>query len=181
MPNDHLGGVNEVNPDYPQEVLAALRAFPGEDPGSQYNRAAILSSYFQETGQRQAIDQALSLFRAAVSRMPPGHPRSGMVFTGLVSCCIIRFDAFGDTQDLAEAISWADMALSVTPPGHDDRRGVLTKHGLAYLTSHQRFGGRADLEQAGPAAAAIHRAVSALRADKPRRPDLWAPYLHIGP
>lgn len=35
--------------------------------------------------------------------------------------------------------------------------------------------------QAGPAAAAIHRAVSALRADKPRRPDLWAPYLHIGP
>jgi CHAT domain-containing protein len=38
--------------------------------------------------------------------------------------------------------------------------------------------GRLD---AGRAAPAIHRAVAALRARHPRRPDLWAPYLHIGP
>jgi TPR repeat protein len=34
---------------------------------------------------------------------------------------------------------------------------------------------------AGRAATAIHRAVEALRAREPGRPDLWAPYLHIGP
>jgi tetratricopeptide (TPR) repeat protein len=34
---------------------------------------------------------------------------------------------------------------------------------------------------AGRAATAIHRAVEALRARAPFRPDLWAPYLHIGP
>jgi hypothetical protein len=38
--------------------------------------------------------------------------------------------------------------------------------------------GRPD---AGRAAVAIHHAVEALRARQPRRPDLWAPYLHIGP
>jgi CHAT domain-containing protein len=31
------------------------------------------------------------------------------------------------------------------------------------------------------AAAAIHRAAGSLKARHPRRPDLWAPYLHIGP
>jgi CHAT domain-containing protein len=31
------------------------------------------------------------------------------------------------------------------------------------------------------AAAAIHGAAGALKALHPRRPDLWAPYLHIGP
>jgi hypothetical protein len=35
--------------------------------------------------------------------------------------------------------------------------------------------------EASRAASAVHRAVAALRTDKPRRPDLWAPYLHIGP
>ena len=34
---------------------------------------------------------------------------------------------------------------------------------------------------ASRAAIAIHRAVEALRAREPSRPDLWAPYLHIGP
>jgi tetratricopeptide (TPR) repeat protein len=38
--------------------------------------------------------------------------------------------------------------------------------------------GRLD---ASRAAAAIHRAVEALRERQPSRPDLWAPYLHIGP
>jgi len=38
--------------------------------------------------------------------------------------------------------------------------------------------GRLD---ASHAAAAIHHAVEALRAREPSRPDLWAPYLHIGP
>lgn len=35
--------------------------------------------------------------------------------------------------------------------------------------------------EASRAASAVHRAVAVLRTDKPRRPDLWAPYLHIGP
>jgi tetratricopeptide (TPR) repeat protein len=137
-----------MDPDYPQELLAALRAFPSEDPAHLFNRGVILSAYFQETGQRPAIDQALTFFRAAASRMPPSHPRNGMVFTGLVACRITRFDAFGDPQDLAEAVSWADRAVSATPPGHADRPDVLTKHGLAYLTRHERFGDRADLEEA---------------------------------
>ena len=34
---------------------------------------------------------------------------------------------------------------------------------------------------ASGAALAIHRAVDALREREPSRPDLWAPYLHIGP
>ena len=34
---------------------------------------------------------------------------------------------------------------------------------------------------ASRAATAIHRAVEALKARSPKRPDLWAPYLHIGP
>jgi tetratricopeptide (TPR) repeat protein len=38
--------------------------------------------------------------------------------------------------------------------------------------------GRLDADRA---AVAIHRAVAALRARSPLRPDLWAPYLHIGP
>ena len=137
-----------MDPHYPQELLAALRAFPSEDPAHLFNRGVILSAYFQETGQRPAIDQALTFFRAAASRMPPSHPRNGMVFTGLVACRITRFDAFGDPQDLAEAVSWADRAVSATPPGHADRPDVLTKHGLAYLTRYERFGDRADLEQA---------------------------------
>jgi tetratricopeptide (TPR) repeat protein len=137
-----------VDPDYPHEVLAALRAFPSEDPGHLFNRGVILSSYFQESGQRRAIDEALTLFRTAASRIPPGHPRSGMVFTGLVTCYVRRFDAFGETRDLAEAVNWADKALGATPPGNDDRPDVLTQHGLAYLTRYERFGDRADLEQA---------------------------------
>lgn len=38
--------------------------------------------------------------------------------------------------------------------------------------------GRLDADHA---AVAIHHAVAALRARRPSRPDLWAPYLHIGP
>lgn len=147
--------VSETEPGLvPPEVARILgtpaqgAAAVGDDPGALYNQGVLLLNEFEETSQQPTIDQALALFREAASRIPPGHPRRGLIFAGLTGACIIRFDAFGDIQDLDQAVNQGDEAVRATPASNGDRPDALSKSGMAYLTRYQRFGEITDLETA---------------------------------
>ena len=120
----------------------------GEDPGSVYNRAVHLFNEFQQTGQRPAIDQALTLFGRAADAIPADHPRRGMFLSGLGGAYLARYEAFGETADLGQAIDWGSAAVRAIPAGHDDHPDALTNLGMAFVTRYQRYGDTADLDEA---------------------------------
>jgi tetratricopeptide (TPR) repeat protein len=159
-----------VPPDVAR-ILATPKADPGaaaEDPGSLFNRGVLLLNEFQQTAERPAIDQALAYFHEAAKRIPQGHPRRGIILTGLAAAFIVRCDAFGDARDAEEAVNWGEEAVLAAPAGSDDRPDALTKLGMAFVTRYQRSGNEADLEQA------ISRCVEAARhaVGHPRGADL---------
>ena len=81
-----------------------------------------------------------------------------------------------ETIHLAAALQFAGYrhVIATAWSISDDHAPEVAKDTYAELAAT----GQLD---ASRAAAAIHRAVEALRAHEPSRPDLWAPYLHIGP
>lgn len=143
--------VGQRQPDLvPADVsrILGLSQSANQDAGSIYNSGVRLLNEFQQDGQRPTIDQALTFFHRAADAIPAGHPRRGILLSGLGSAYMRRFEAFGDIADLDQAIHWGSEAVRATPVGHADRPDVLTNLGMAHLARHERFGDRADLDEA---------------------------------
>ena len=143
--------VGQTQPNLVPADVAQILGMPqpaSQDPGNLYNRGVRLLNDFQQTGQRSTIDEAVTLFHRAADAIPSGHPRRGMLLSGLGTAYMTRFESFADTADLDRAINYGSEAAQATPTGHDDRPDALTNLGMAYLTRYQRFGNRADLDEA---------------------------------
>jgi CHAT domain-containing protein len=133
-------------PDEIARILETARP-ENQDLASLYNRGVHLFNDFQQTGQRSAIDQALTLFHRTADVTPADHPRRGLVLSGLGAGYMARFESFGDTADLDRAITRGSEAVQATLVGHEDRPHALTNLGMAYLTRYQRFENSADLDE----------------------------------
>jgi tetratricopeptide (TPR) repeat protein len=128
--------------------ILGMPQLASEDPGTVYNRGVLLLNQFQQTGQRSTIDEAVASFHRAADALPVGHPRRGVLLSGLGAAYMTRFESFADDADLDRSIQWGSEAAQATPAGHNDRPDVLTNLGMAYLTRYQRFGNRADSDEA---------------------------------
>jgi CHAT domain-containing protein len=81
-----------------------------------------------------------------------------------------------ETIHLAAAMQFAGYrhVIATAWSISDDHAPAVAKDTYTKLAAT----GRLDPDRA---AIAIHYAVEALRTRRPSRPDLWAPYLHVGP
>lgn len=119
-----------------------------QDPAFLYNNGVRLLNFFQQTGQRSAIDQAIASFRAAVAAIPAGHPHLGAFLSIAGLAYRMRFQLTYDEADLAESIRYAEATVRTMPAGHPDSARDLANLAGAYQLRFGRSGDRADLDRA---------------------------------
>lgn len=129
------------------------------------NLGTLLLSLFDHTGERDALDEAITLSRVAVDTAPPGHSKRGMfqsnLGVALVHCARLSDDA-ADAREAAGVLEGALEVISADDPG---RALTLLAQGAAYARSFELGDGEALLPglAAFQDAAAMENAPTAAR------------------
>ena len=87
-------------------------------------RAKKLNRRFNESGDKEALEKAISMGRRALDLVPIPHRHSYMA--NLATPLWDRYEARGNSADLDEAIQMERDALELVPLGHQVRsaRGI---------------------------------------------------------
>ncbi|KAH7923276.1 hypothetical protein BV22DRAFT_1130775, partial [Leucogyrophana mollusca] len=115
---------------------------------SVHDIARTKYSDFQESHQREKLDEAIDHCRVSLDLRPAGHPERSTSLIRLAFTLSTRFDQFGDRADLEEAIGLERAALVLCPPGHPDRSMSLNNLASTLSTRFKQFGDKADLDEA---------------------------------
>jgi tetratricopeptide (TPR) repeat protein len=94
------------------------------------------------------LDEAISLFREAVSDTPESHPDLPMFLSGLAYAALARFKRTGELADAGEAVDAGRRAVQSIPAGHPMRPQYLLCLGTALVHRSHRTEGEADLDEA---------------------------------
>ena len=98
-----------------REALSLRPPGHSDRSDSLNNLAVDLRSRFEQTGQRQNLEEAIELDREALSLLPPGHSDRSGSLNSLANELHSRFGQTGQLQDLEEAIELYREALSLQP------------------------------------------------------------------
>ena len=113
-----------------------------------YNRGNSYLTRFQETGDLQDIDRAISHYQKAVEPTPSGDADLPDYLSNLGSSYVLRFEHVGDLQDIDHAIFHHQRAVESTPSGHVDLPDHLNNLGTSYLQRFEHKGDFQDLDYA---------------------------------
>ena len=103
------------------EPLRRLYQQPGgpggnTDPGAAADRARARFSAYQDSGQLPLLWEALTLFRAAVTATPAGHPDRAGYLSGLGGAMLKLAERTGDAGLLEQAVRTHRAAAAAAPP-----------------------------------------------------------------
>ena len=120
----------------------------------------MLFTRFGQSGQREDLDEAISLHREALGLRAAPHPDRSRSLNNLAICAFTRFGQSGQREDLDEAISLHREALGLLPAPHPDRSSSLNNLAIVLSTRFGQSGQREDLDEA----ISLHREALGLRA-----------------
>jgi tetratricopeptide (TPR) repeat protein len=92
---------------------------------------------FEDTGNLQDIDYAISNHQKAVASTPSGHADLSSRLNNLGTSYLCRFEHTGNLQDIDHAISYQQKAVDSTPSGHAHLASRLNNLGNSYLAHFQ--------------------------------------------
>jgi tetratricopeptide (TPR) repeat protein len=101
---------------------------------------------FEESGQQEDIDEALSLHRAALRLLPAAHPNRPVCLGNIANALRARFEILHQQEDIDDSISLHRDVLQLQPAPHPDRRRLLNNLAAALGTRFKRTGQREDLD-----------------------------------
>jgi hypothetical protein len=138
----------------------------GYDPVRWTSRALDLYTWYEQTGDMQALEETLLLLRAAVGAMPAGHPNNLTALANLGAGLHSLAELTGSDEALAEAVTVARAAVGATPVTDPARPMRLSTLGGSLATLFQRTG---EDEAIREAAAVLREAAVTTSADDPWR------------
>ena len=118
------------------------------DPGAAADRARAQFAAYQGSGQLSLLWEALTLFRAAVTATPAGHPDGAGYLSGLGGAMLRLAERTGDAGMLEQAVRAHRAAAAAAPAGHPDRTAVLANLGATLQKLGERTGDTAPLQEA---------------------------------
>ena len=131
------------------------------------NLANALRTRFDQLGQREDLDEAISLHRGALELRTAPHPDRPGSLNNLANALRRRFDQLGQREDLDKAISLHRQALELFPAPHPDRPSSLNNLANTLSTRFHQLGKHEDLDEA----ISLHRqALELFPAPHPNRP-----------
>ncbi|KAG9021406.1 hypothetical protein FRB95_002167 [Tulasnella sp. JGI-2019a] len=111
------------------DTLVSDESDPETRAASLYNLALDLWDRFEQTGDRDDLDESIKYHQAALNLRPEGHPDRGSSLNNLAVGLGTRFKQTGDRDDLDESIKYHQAALNLRPEGHPDRGCCLSQVG----------------------------------------------------
>ena len=121
--------------------------------------ANLLQTRFEQLGQPEDLDNAISLHRHALELQPAGHPDRSASLNNLGTSLHTRFEQSGQLEDLDEAMSLLRDALELFPAGHPNRSDSLNNLANSLQTRFEHSGQLEDLGMA----ISLHRDALELR------------------
>jgi CHAT domain/Tetratricopeptide repeat len=109
--------------------LAMSAPDPDTDPAVLVNHAINLIQAYERGGQRDLLDQAVTLFRAALAATPQDHPDRVGRLNNLGNALRTLFDRTGDQDTLVEAVQLGRDAVAAIPQNHPHRAMCLSNVG----------------------------------------------------
>ncbi|KAH7923124.1 hypothetical protein BV22DRAFT_1130904, partial [Leucogyrophana mollusca] len=103
---------------------------------------------FEESNQREKLDEAVDHYRVSLDLRPVGHPEHFTSLSCLAFALFTRFNRFGDRADLDGAMELSRAALVLCPPGHPEHSWSLNNLASTLYTRFNQFGDTADLDEA---------------------------------
>ena len=175
--DDMAAAARYLTPAYraaPGSVPPALREFlanrearasdTGTDPDVMTDRAADLFRAYQRTGQPGPLEQAITLFRAALVATPADHRNRARPLSNLGVALLALFERTGELSVLTEAVQAGRDAVAAFPRNHPERAAVMNNLGIALRILSERTGNQTAL---GEAVQAGRDAVAATPRDHP--------------
>ncbi len=90
------------------------------------NLATSLTTRFDQSGEQEDLDEAISLHRDALEELrPAGHPTRSTSLNNLAISLATRFKQSGEQEDIDEAIPLLRHPLELQPAGHPNRSTSL--------------------------------------------------------
>jgi len=135
------------------ESLRRLYQQPGgpgsnTDPGAAADWARARYSAYEDSGQLPLLWEALTLFRAAVTATPAGHPDRAGYLSGLGGAMLRLAERTGDAGLLEQTVRAHRAAAAAAPAGYPDRAAVLANLGASLQKLGERTGDTAPLQEA---------------------------------
>ncbi|KAL5479010.1 hypothetical protein ACEPAI_2298 [Sanghuangporus weigelae] len=118
-------------------------------------------SRFEESGNREDLDQAIAFRQTALDSCPNNNSYLSETMFGLALFLYSRFERWGATEDLERSINLDRDALALRPEGHPDRDLSLNNLAMSLKTRFDQSGTMRDLEDA----IALKRSALDLRPD----------------
>jgi tetratricopeptide (TPR) repeat protein len=132
--------------DSQEPLPGALDDRAGRNPETAANTASLTNqaidvfNAYHSTGQRELLDRAVALFRAALAAAPEGHPDRTACLSNLVGALRALFECIGEREVLVEAVRIGLAAVEATATDHPDRAGLLNNLGSTLQTLFERTG-----------------------------------------
>ncbi|KAG8899312.1 hypothetical protein FRB99_006812 [Tulasnella sp. 403] len=139
--------------DLSRAVELLQRALQGMQPGrpdrpTVLNLANALAMRHQENGDSHDMDNAIGLYREALSTQMPRGDQRALLLVNLGSVLLSRFYDSGNLDDIQNSIDHLQEALSLKKRGDEDRPGYLSNLGRALQARYRQSRKRSDLDSA---------------------------------
>jgi Tetratricopeptide repeat len=90
------------------------------DPDALNERGIDAFAAYQRTGQRALLDQAIALYRAALTATPEEHPDRAMYLSNLGNALLVMSECTGRLEFLEEAVVFGRTAVEAVFEDHPD-------------------------------------------------------------
>jgi hypothetical protein len=135
------------------ESLRRLYQQPGgpgsnTDPGAAADWARARYSAYEDSGQLPLLWEALTLFHAAVTATPAGHPDRAGYLSGLSGAMLRLAERTGDAGRPEQTVRTHRAAAAAAPAGYPDRAAVLANLGASLQKLGERTGDTTPLQEA---------------------------------
>jgi tetratricopeptide (TPR) repeat protein len=136
--------------DHLKLAVYAYKDTVRDNPGSATyleDLGIALFHRFEQLGDVNDINRAVSVQEDAVCRTPDGHPDKACRLNNLGVFLRVRFERLGDLRDLNESISTTKNSLHLSPDEHPDKPARLNNLGNSLLARFERLGDLSDLNE----------------------------------
>ncbi|MBL7487606.1 CHAT domain-containing protein [Frankia sp. AgW1.1] len=121
---------------------------PPSTPEVLATHAAVRLDMAQRSGDRGALDAAITFLHQALTACPPDDPNQAVYLSDLGVALKIRFEQSGVQSDIDSAIEAGRAAVALSPLDHPRLAAALSNLGLSLRTRFELAGAKSDLDAA---------------------------------
>jgi hypothetical protein len=103
---------------------------------------------YEQAGDQEFLDVAVTALRNAEAITPPGHPSHAARLANLAEALFARFERTGSEADVDAVVDVTRRAADLTYPVHSSRAALLSNLGIAFLSRFELAGKANDLDTA---------------------------------